>query len=190
MICAEVASNEQILGCMRLLGVGIINAFGIVAIVGDIERFATPKKLVAYLGLNPGRKKSGNGKDKKVATGRRGRGDLRRSLIQGAQNVLQRAKNHWLADWGWKLFARKGSRQIAVVAIARRLAVGLWHLLKGHAVTMPEQAKALRTKLGKLCTELGKDLRTELGLPATVKAAIEHLLERIDPQLQQVQPAE
>ncbi len=185
MICAEVAINEQMLGCLRLLGVGIINAFSIVAVVGDVDRFATPQKLAAYLGLNPGRVKSGTGKDRKVATGRRGRGDLRRSLIQGAQKVLECSKNHHLAQWGWKLFARKGSRHIAVVAIARRLTVQLWHLLKGHAITMPEQAKPLKTKLGTLCSGMGKALRSELALPSTIADTVDHLLEKIDPFLAQ-----
>ncbi len=54
----------------------MINVFAIVAIVGDVQRFANSKKLVSYLELNPGRKKSGKGKDEKKGAGGRGRGDI------------------------------------------------------------------------------------------------------------------
>ena len=68
--------------------------------------------------------------------GNRGRKDVRSLLIQGAQSVLRqsRAGNHKLAKWGFQLFARKGNRNVAVAAIARKLARALYHLLKGRAI--------------------------------------------------------
>ena len=122
-ISARVATNPMMLACLKLLGIGVINAFALLAIIGDIRRFEHAGKLVAYLGLNPGQKESGKGKRIKIGVGNRGRGDMRRLLIQGAHAVLRYGRGSKLSTWGWKLFARKGSRNVAVAAIARKMAV-------------------------------------------------------------------
>lgn len=72
-ICAE----PPMLRCMKLLGTGQINAFALLAIIGDVRRFERPEKLVASIGLNPGQRESGRGKHIKLGVGKRGRGDMR-----------------------------------------------------------------------------------------------------------------
>ncbi len=132
LIAGQVAAEPRMLLCMRLLGIGVINAFALLAVIGDIRRFEGPAKLVAYIGLNPGQRESGKGKKVRLGVGMRGRGDIRRLLIQGAQAVLPMGRATALGQWGWKLFARKGERNIAVAAIARKLLVQVWHTLKGN----------------------------------------------------------
>jgi transposase len=94
LIAREVLADPLMRGCLRLLGIGVINAFAIVATVGDINRFSSPQKLVAYLGLNPGFKQSGNDKKIRLGVGRRGRSEMRRLLIQGAQAVFRQPRSH------------------------------------------------------------------------------------------------
>ena len=55
----EVLEDPELLPLVRLMGVRHIVAYGIGAVIGDIHRFANPKKLVAYLGLAPNRDRSG-----------------------------------------------------------------------------------------------------------------------------------
>ena len=55
----------------------------LVAIIGDITRFATSKKLVSYLGLNPSVVESGNSQAG-GALQSHGRGSLRALLIRPA----------------------------------------------------------------------------------------------------------
>ena len=77
LMAQEVASDRSLLQLMRLLGVRHIIAFAIAAVVGDITRFANPKKLVAYLGLTPSVADSGEtirGRGELVSFGRK---DLR-----------------------------------------------------------------------------------------------------------------
>ena len=88
LISEQICAEPLMLRCMKLLGIGKINAFALLAVIGDVRRFDRPEKLVAYIGLNPGRRQSGNGKDIKLGIGKRGRGDIRHLLIQGAQAVL------------------------------------------------------------------------------------------------------
>ena len=177
IICREMAGNKKMLNCLRVVGIGLINAFAIVSIVGDINRFATPKKLVSYVGLNPGSKKSGRGKDIKIGVGNRGRKDMRTLLIQAAQAVLRKARadNNKLAKWGFKLFARKGNRNVAVAAIARKLVQMLYYILKGHIVDFAEQRKPMERKLYTISRTLGPEGRREAGLSLKPKEAVSEL---------------
>jgi transposase len=179
LIAREVSAEPLMLRCLKLLGVGQISAFALLAIIGDVRRFAGPEKLAAYLGLNPGQRDSGKGKHIQIGVGRRGRADLRHLLIQGAQAVLRAGRHTTMGQWGWKLFARKGHRHIAVAAVARKLAVQVWHLLSGHPPTALESNKSLTTKLQKLAVALGKPLRIRLGLPGDLKGCIGELQQRL-----------
>jgi transposase len=179
LIAREVCAEPLMLRAMKLMGIGMINAFALLAIIGDVRRFERPEKLVAYIGLNPGQRESGTGKRIKLGIGTRGRGDLRHLLIQGAQAVLRMGRGNPLGQWGWKLFARKGSRHIAVAAIARKLVVQVWHLLSGNPPVALEASKSLKLKLQKLAVTLGKNLRAKLGMPAELKHCILELQRRI-----------
>lgn len=164
LICLQIDQNPQMKACMKILGISIINAFALLAIIGDIKRFATPARLVSYLGLNPGRRQSGTGKDIGLGIGSRGRRDLRSLLIQGAQAVLRHgSRSTPLQQWGWKLFARKGIRNMAIAGIARKMAVQVWHLLMGNELELPETDKSLKLKLKKLAQALGKSHRLKQG---------------------------
>lgn len=178
LICTQIAEDPLMLRCMRLLGIGKINAFATVAVVGDVNRFAGPEKLVTYLGLNPGQRQSGNDKHIKVGIGQRGRGDLRQLLIQGAQAVLRNANASPLGKWGRQLFARKGNRNVAVAAIARKMAVQLWHLLRGNPPTALEIDQRFTFKLDRLAIAIGAALRPTIGLGSSLAEALTILLER------------
>ena len=54
LIAAEMEADPKMMRCMKVLGVGIVGAFALFAVIGDIARFQSPAKLVAYIGLNPG----------------------------------------------------------------------------------------------------------------------------------------
>jgi transposase len=179
LIAREVCAEPLMLRCMKLLGIGVINAFALLAIIGDVRRFERPEKLVAYLGLNPGQRQSGHGKNIKLGVGKRGRADIRHLLIQGAQAILRMGKATPLGQWGWKLFARKGNRNTAVAAVARKLVVQVWHLLSGNAPTIVEPNKSLTIKLQKLIVILGKSMRAEMGLPISLAECVLELQRRM-----------
>jgi transposase len=179
MIHEEVCSEPLMLRVMQLLGIGPINAFAVLAVVGDVRRFSHPSKLVAYLGLNPGRKLSGKSKLVKIGIGGRGRGDLRSLLTQSAQVIMRRGKQTAIGAWGWKVFLAKGNRNVAVGAVARKLVMQIWHLLSGDPPTALEPDKRYRSKLTKLLQTLGSKLRAEIGLPRKIAQCIEILMIRV-----------
>ena len=159
-----MSAQPMMLRCLKVLGVGLINAFALLAVIGDVRRFQRPEKLVAYIGLNPGQRQSGTGKNIKLGVGKRGRGDIRHLLIQGAQAVLRNCRATALGQWGWKLFARKGNRNVAVAAVARKLLVQVWHMLSGNPPTALETDKSFTLKLHKLAVVLGASLRRDSNL--------------------------
>jgi transposase len=178
VIATQMADDPQMMRCMKVLGVGIVIAFALLAVIGNIRRFHSPEKLVAYIGLNPGQRKSGNGKDIRLGVGKRGRGDIRHLLIQGAQAVLRSGRNTVLGQWGWKLFARKGNRNTAVAAVARKLLVQVWHMLQGNPPTALESDKSFRLKLHKLAVVLGTTMRKKTGLGQSLSESVDALLQR------------
>jgi transposase len=178
LIALEISGEPLMLRCMKVLGVGLINAFALLSVIGDVRRFERPEKLVAYIGLNPGQRQSGMGKNVKLGVGKRGRGDLRHLLIQGAQAVLRTGRATALGQWGWKLFARKGSRHVAVAAVARKLLVQVWHILSGNPPTALETHKSFTLKLHKLAAALGAPLRRQLRLGDSLSSCIHTLKSR------------
>jgi hypothetical protein len=127
---AEVAVDDA--GVRHLLtipGVGLVTALAIVAVIGDVSRFHRPNQLVGYLGLDPRVRQSG---DKPARTGhisRQGQAHARSMLIEAAHSAV-RARGPLRAFYE-RIKSRRGSR-IALVAVARKLAVLAWHLLTHH----------------------------------------------------------
>jgi transposase len=60
--------------------IGLINAFALLAVIGDVRHFQDPEKLVAYVGLNPGQHESGRGKSIKLGVGKWGRSMVRSTI--------------------------------------------------------------------------------------------------------------
>lgn len=158
----ELIAHPQWAQLWRLMGVRHRVAFALMAMIGDVHRFPSAKKLVGYFGLSPRKQQSGNnprGKEKGLTAG--ARADMRSLIIQSAQNALNQ-RNSPLHKWGWKLLLRK-NRNLAAAAVARKLVVAIWHLLNGHYTPMLEINSHLEQKLLRLATVLGKPILTELG---------------------------
>lgn len=154
LIAQEVLCDPKLLSLTKLTGVRDIVAYALGAMVGDIKRFASPKKLVSYVGLYPAFDESGEGGWKGGIRGH-GRRDLRSLLIESAQSVLR--SHHPLAAWGKRLLARKGSKNIAVAAIARKLVVAVWYVMNGKESPVEELTPLMGQKLGKIITQLGPE---------------------------------
>ena len=160
LIAQEVLADPQLLALVRLCGVREMVAFALGALIGDIKRFAEPRKLVKYIGLNPAFDHSGQGQWSGGITGH-GRKDLRGLLIESAQAILR--SGHPLAKWGKKLLARKGSVNLAAGAVARKLAVAIWYLLMGRWTPLEEIDGRLALKVGKIITRVGPAGLKQLG---------------------------
>ncbi len=119
------AQDERIPLLVQLPGLSLITALTLLAAIGTILRFPSAKQLVGYAGLGARVHDSGM----TTRTGRitkAGRKDLRAALVEAAQ-VAANTHPHWQAELA-RLEPRLG-RNKAIVAIARKLLVSVWHIL-------------------------------------------------------------
>jgi transposase len=161
LIAQEVLADPELLSIVRLCGVREMVAFALGAFIGDIQRFADPKKLVKYVGLNPAFDDSGEGKWS-GGIGGHGHKELRCLLMEGAQAILRCSKTP-LAQWGKKLLARKGQINLVVAALARKLTVAVWYLMKGRWTPLEEIEARLEIKLTKMIGQVGTKALQHLG---------------------------
>lgn len=174
LIAIEVASDPMLLSLVRLCGIRDVVAFALGAIIGDITRFPEPKKLVKYFGLNPAFDDSGN-ETWTGGIGGHGRKDIRSLLMESAQSIL-RSKSS-MAKWGKKLLARKGSINLTVAALARKLTVAIWYLMSGKAEEVKTIDRSLTVKLGKIISRVGDKPLEHLG--KTRKTLREEMIQRL-----------
>jgi transposase len=164
MMALEIEEQPDFLRLYKLAGLNLITTYALVAVIGDITRFAHSKSLVSYLGLNPSVVQSGESEGSGALHGH-GRGSLRALLIQASKRLL--STQNPLQKWGLAVAMRRGMNK-AAVAVARKLTVAVWHVLQGHWNKAVDENSTLLTKLLKLATELGVPTLKELGYASKV----------------------
>jgi transposase len=135
-------SSPEARRLMTIPGVGVGTAVTSMAAIGEIARFSSPRKLVAYLGLDPRVRQSGDEPPRHGRISGRGNPQARSVLVEAAWTALRQPGP--LRAFGQRIRARRGA-QVAAVAVARKLAVLAWQLLtKGedYAFARPSQVRA------------------------------------------------
>jgi transposase len=107
-------------------GIGALTALAFVLIIGQAERFQCGKQVASYLGLVPLEDSSGNRRRLGHIT-KQGSSILRFLLVEAAQ-VTVRSLPEWRSKY-LHLMMRRG-RKIAKVAMARKLAVRLFWMMR------------------------------------------------------------
>jgi transposase len=124
----EVEKCPEAQRLMTHPGVGPLTALAFVLIIGKADRFQCGKQIASYLGLVPLEDSSGNRRRLGHIT-KQGSSMLRFLMVEAAQ-VTVRSLPKWRSQY-FHLMMRRG-RKIAKVAMARRLAIGLyWMWRKG-----------------------------------------------------------
>jgi transposase len=116
-------------------GLGDYSSLAIASRIGSIERFAKPASLVNFWGLAPGCRNSGETQQRLGSITKEGSTIVRFLLGQAVYHVLRKCPR-W-RTWYKQLKARRGSK-IARVAVMRRLATTIWHLVKHNVPFDPE----------------------------------------------------
>src|SRR5215468_919636 len=123
----------------QVKGVGTLIALTFLLTLEDPHRFRKSRDVGGYLGLQPGRRKSGQS-EPQMHISKEGDPYLRTLLVQGAQHILGPfGMDCDLRRWGLKLAERGGrnGKKRAIVATARKLAVLLHHLWVSGEVYEP-----------------------------------------------------
>ena len=125
-IAASALDDASIARLMTITGVNLAVAAGILAAIGDINRFSSPQKLVSYFGLNPRVRQSGLGAAHHGRISKAGRSHARAMLVEAAWAAAKTPGP--LHAFFVRIRAKRG-HQVAAVALARKLTVLCWHLL-------------------------------------------------------------
>ena len=133
------ASYPQVEVLKQIKGVGTLIALTFLLTLEDPHRFRKSRDVGGYLGLQPGRRNSGQS-EPQMHISKEGDPYLRTLLVQGAQHILGPfGVDCDLRRWGLKLAERGGrnAKKRAIVATARKLAVLLHHLWVSGEVYEP-----------------------------------------------------
>src|SRR5436190_20937499 len=118
----------------QISGIGPTFAAIFIAEIGDITRFGRPQKLTCWAGLTPRHRES----DTTVRRGpitKQGSTLVRWAAIEAAQG----ARNaDWLTETRTRIAERRG-RNIATVAVARKLLTYVYYGLRGGRIRALEQ---------------------------------------------------
>jgi transposase len=123
-------SYPQVALLKQIKGVGTLIALTFLLTLEDPHRFGKSRDVGCYLGLQPGRRNSGQS-EPQLHISKEGDPYLRTLLVQGAQHILGPfGPDSDLRRWGLKLAERGGrnGKKRAIIATARKLAVLLHHL--------------------------------------------------------------
>jgi transposase len=110
---------------MQLPGFAVVTSMTLLAAIGDISRFPSAKKLVGYSGLGASVHDSGQTHRSGPIT-KQGRRELRTVLVEAAWSAVLHHP-HWHTEFD-RLVPALGKGK-AIVAIARKLLVVVWHVL-------------------------------------------------------------
>ncbi|MDG0836280.1 IS110 family transposase, partial [Pelomonas saccharophila] len=125
-VARHALGDTNVRRLMTIGGVNVVVATSVLAAIGDIRRFSSPQKLVAYLGLNPSVHQSGDRPAYHGHITHQGNGHARAMLVEAA----------WVIGMGpgplsafFHRISLKRGKPVAAVATARKLAVLIWHML-------------------------------------------------------------
>jgi transposase len=151
-IAEQALASPEIRRLMTVPGVDVTTAAALMAAIGDVARFPTPRHLVGYLGLDPKLRQSGLSNPRHGRISKEGSAAARHALVEAAWSAAKTSGPlHAFAE---RTAARRG-RQIAAVAVARKLAVLAWHLLSRGEDYAYQRPSVVRRKLRRLELKTG-----------------------------------
>jgi hypothetical protein len=147
LIARQALSWPEIRRLMTVPGVNLVCAASFIAAVGNASRFLTARKLVAYLGLDPKVKQSGEAPARSGRISKRGSPSARWALVEAAWTaVLQPGPLHAFYE---RTKARRGHGK-AIVATARKLSILHWCMLTRGEDYAHQQPSLTNKKLRRL----------------------------------------
>jgi len=161
--------GKQALQIMQLPGIGFVVAMTVLSAIGDISRFESAKQLVGYAGIGAGVHDSGKThKEKKIT--KKGRRELRWALVEAAWRAV-RMSPFWKEEYEKHLKRMRKPNQ-AIVVVARKLLIAIWHVLSKEETDIHASEEELAYKMLLLSWSLSADVRMGLTYKQFAKYAL------------------
>jgi transposase len=135
---------------LSIPGVSLVVGAGLLAAIGDVKRFSSARRLASYFGLVPSTYQSGDTQARHGRITKKGRSDARWLAVEAAEH-LRKAPGPISALY--RRVSRKRGHNVAVVAVARKLAELVWHLLikqEDYHYEKPHRTQDKRSEVRKL----------------------------------------
>jgi hypothetical protein len=162
---------EQAAFLVQLPGIGVHNAMLLLGAIGDIRRFDAPHKLVGYAGLGARVHSSGEEHYGGRIT-KQGRRDIRSTMVEAAW-VAVGSHPYWKE--AFERLAMRVGRPKAIVAIARKLLVVVWHVLTKHVADREAITEQVAGKFLEWSWKLGRGNRAGLTSGAFIRRELRRL---------------
>ena len=124
---------------MTVPGVAWVLGYTIAAEIGDIERFASPKKLTGYTGLCPRVYQSG-GSDRRGPLSHAGPKYLRWALMEATTHACRHELYRDRYQRTKRRLGKQRGPKVAQVDLARQLSEAIWHMLTRNQPFAPAGA--------------------------------------------------
>lgn len=111
-------------------GIGVIDGVMIYSEIGDISRFTRPDQLIAFAGLDPTTRQSGNFRAQSTRMSKRGSPFLRYALVSAAWNVSM--NNPTFGEYYNRKLSEKGRHYKALGHVAGKLCRVIFTMLKNN----------------------------------------------------------
>jgi len=169
LIAQQALGWPEIRRLMTVPGVNLICAATFIAAIGRPDRFLTSRKLVAYLGLDPKVRQSGEAPARSGRISKRGSASARWALVEAAWSVIKQPGP--LRAFYERVRARRGHGK-AIVATARKLAILFWCMLSRDQDYAHQRPALTKKKLRELELTAGAKPRTKAaaGIWSTKRA--------------------
>lgn len=161
--------GKRAMRLLQLSGFGVIVTMTVLSAIGDVTRFESAKKLVGYSGLGAGVHDSGKEHIEKRIT-KSGRKELRWAMVEAAWRAI-RISPYWKEQYE-KYLRRMRKPNQAIVVIARKLLVAVWHVLTEEETDVHAQEEDLAYKMLVLAWDLDEDVRMGLTYKQFAKYAL------------------
>ena len=126
-IARETLASAEMRRLLTIPGFNAVSACALMAAIGDIGRFPTARHLVGYLGLDPRVSQSGNEAARHGRISKQGPGSARHVLVEAAWHLARSVGP--MRAFHARIAARRGAN-VATVAVARKVVVIAWHMLR------------------------------------------------------------
>jgi hypothetical protein len=161
--------GKQAVRLLQLSGFGVVITMTVLSAIGDVTRFESAKKLVGYAGLGAGVHDSGTEHHPQPIT-KEGRKELRWALVEAAWRAI-RISPYWKEQYETYLKRMRKPNQ-AIVVIARKLLVAVWHVLTKDETDVHVSEEDLAYKMLVLAWDLDEDVRMGLTYKQFAKYAL------------------
>jgi transposase len=121
---------------MTVPGIGFVLSYTIAAEIGDIARFASPKKLCGYTGLCPRVNQSGD-RDRRGPLTKQGPKYLRWAMLEATMHALRHPAYRERYQRNKRRLGRQRGAKVAQIDVARKLTEAIWHMLTNNQPFAP-----------------------------------------------------